>query len=188
MNRLATAALAAAALVGATPVWAQEQPTSPPWSVLARCADMTDANKELECYRAAMREAGYRRNPERDAAEHRKSFGLELPSIRLGKQTKGSSARGNAQVAQAPGQSPGPASEAQDPNRVVVTISAIAYTRPLNQIMIVTTDGAVWLQDDTISVNFQPKPGDTVKISRTAFGGYFCDFGRSNAVRCIRKN
>ena len=183
MNRAGTAACVAAAIAAfhvAAPARAQELHASPSWDALTRCADMTDPKQELECYRAEMRQAGYRRNPERDAAEHRKSFGLELPSIRLGRQDK----KANGGEDQAAGGAP----EGLDQNQAVVTISAIAYTKPLNQIMMVTTDGAVWLQDDTVRVNFSPKPGDMVKISRTAFGGYFCDFGRSNAVRCVRKN
>ena len=185
MNRVGKVACVAAAFTAfhiAASARAQEPHASPSWDALTRCADMTDPKKELECYRAEMRQAGYRRNSERDAAEHRKSFGLELPSIKLGGQAKPATG-GEAKAA-------GPAREApdQDQNRVVITISAIAYTRPLNQIMIVTTDGAVWLQDDTVPVNFSPKAGDKVKISKTAFGGYFCDFGHSNAVRCVRKN
>jgi hypothetical protein len=185
MNRLQTIAVAVAALgamQAATPVSAQPAPNAPPsWDALVHCADMTDSAKELECYRTAMRAAGYRRNPEREAAEQRKGFGLSLPKFGPSKPEKG------AAVAAAPG-TPTAEPPKADANVITVTVAEVAYMRPLNQLLIVTTDGAVWAQNDTEPVNFEPKRGQTVTIRRTPFGGYFCDFGRSNAVRCERRN
>lgn len=186
MNRLQTTALAFAALgalqvAAAAPARAQSAPHDPPsWETLSRCADMIDSAKELECYRAAMKAAGYRRNAERDAAEQRKGFGLSLPKFAAKPE------KGNAQAA-APGAA-APEGPNADHDKVEVTIAEVAFMRPLNQLLIVTTEGAVWAQTDTEPVNFEPKRGQTMEIRRTAFGGYFCKFDRSNAVRCERRN
>ena len=182
MNRLQTIALSLASLGAmqlAAPAQAQPAPAAPPsWDTLVRCADMTDSAKELECYRAAMRASGYRRNVERDAAEQRKTFGLVPPLFAK----KPAQPKGEAEAAR------GAAPQAVDQDRTEVTIAEVAYMRPLNQLLIVTTDGAVWVQDDTESVNFEPKRGATMEIRKTAFGGYFCRFDRTNAVRCKRQN
>jgi hypothetical protein len=200
MNRFVTAAFAAAALAAlqtTSPVQAQEQPAPqahipPSWDTLAHCADMTDKDRELECYRAAMRDAGYRRNPKVAAAERRKTFGLNLSPFGPSG-GKGTAKADGPALAQAGRDPAAPAAAAatppvEDQSRITVTISDVAYTQPLNQLLIVTSDGAVWLQDDSIPLNFTPKRGQTVEIRKTMFGGYFCKFDRTNSMRCVRRN
>ena len=182
MNRLVTTVIAAA-VAGALqfPITARAQDKAPPsWDTLAKCADMTDAAKELDCYRAAMRAAGYVRNPQVAAAERHKTFGVELPSLhkRAEKPSRGEKAEAGA----------APAAEAEDADHITVKIVEVAYTRPLNQLLMVMSDGGVWVQTDTISLTFEPKPGQSLEIRKTRFGGYFCKFDRSNAVRCERRN
>jgi hypothetical protein len=196
MNRFTTAAFAASALCAlqiSTPVQAQDQPPSgpnspPSWEALVHCADMTDAKKELDCYRAAMRDAGYRRNPQVSAAERRKTFGLDLPPTKVARHEDKAHAPAQAQGSGKPSGLAAADNKAEDASRLTFTISEVAYTQPLNQLLIVTSDGAVWVQDDTIPLNFTPKRGATVEINKTVFGGYFCKFDRSNAMRCIRRN
>ena len=78
--------------------------------------------------------------------------------------------------------------KAEDENHITVQIVEVAYTQPLNKLLIVTSDGGVWEQDDTIRLTFTPRAGQSVEINKTRFGGYFCKFDRTNAVRCVRKN
>jgi hypothetical protein len=182
MTKAVTIALAAALLAAAPAAQAQEQapPKTPPsWDTLAHCADMPDSAKELECYRAAMRAAGYVRAPERVAAERHKTFGIELG----GGHKHGEKAK-PSEMAKAEPSGPG----GEDASHINVKIVEIAYTRPLNQLLIVTDDGGVWEQTDTIPLTFTPHAGDPIEIRKTAFGGYFCKFDRTNAVRCERKN
>jgi hypothetical protein len=187
MTRAARYALAAgvcATLGIAHAAHAQEPPKSPPsWETLAHCADMPDSAKELECYRAAMRAAGYVRSPDRVAAERHKTFGIELP----GGHKQGEKAK-PSESAQAQPTGPAAGPNGEDASHIKVRIVEIAYTRPLNQLLIVTDDGGVWEQTDTIPLTFTPKAGDPIEIRKTAFGGYFCKFDRTNAVRCERKN
>jgi hypothetical protein len=179
--RLAVAALAAL-LIAPAGAQAQDQPaqpTPPSWDTLVHCADMPDAAKELDCYRAAMKASGYKRNQQVVQAERHKAFGLELPT---GKHEKAPKPERGAAVAA--GQQPGGESE----DRINVKIVEVAYTRPLNQLLIVTSDGGVWEQTDTNPLTFTPHAGDSMEINKTRFGGYFCKFDRSNSVRCVRKN
>ena len=183
MNRLVTTVIAAALAGGlqiATAASAQDK-TPPSWEALSRCADMTDPAKELDCYRAAMRDAGYVRNPQVAAAERHKTFGLTLPTLH-----KSPEKAKPAETAQAPGAAP--SVEGENESRISVKIVEVAYTRPLNQLLIVTSDGGVWEQTDTIPLTFTPRAGDSLEIRKTRFGGYFCKFDRTNAVRCERKN
>ena len=182
MNRTVTIAAAAAVAtfgltVGMAPsALAQDQPQPPSWETLTHCADQPDAAKELECYRAAMKAAGYVRSPARVAAERHKTFGIELPGTHKAEKPKPSE---TAQAAP---------SGAEDQDHISVKIVEVAYTKPLNQLLIVTDDGGVWEQTDTIPLTFTPKAGQSIEIRKTTFGGYFCKFDRTNSVRCVRKN
>jgi len=180
MNRLMTTVIAAAA-AGALqiPVAAYAQDKAPPsWETLSKCANMPDSDKELECYRAAMRAAGFVRNPQVEAAERHKTFGVQLPSLKGHKENK------RAEKAEA---QPG-AAGGEDEDHISVKLVEVAYTRPLNQLLMVMSDGGVWVQTDTVSLTFDPKPGQSIEIRKTRFGGFFCKFDRTNAVRCERKN
>ena len=183
MNRVMLTVIATA-LTGALTIPARAQVKTPPsWETLVRCADMTDVNKQVECYNAAMREAGYVRSPQVAAAERHKTFGLTLPNLHKAKPPE----TAVAQQSGAPGAAPSPA-PAEDENRITVHIVEVAYTQPLNKLMIVTSDGGVWEQVDTIPLTFTPKAGQAIEIRKTRFGGFFCQFDRTNAVRCVRKN
>ncbi len=182
MNRLAltvfTTALAGA-LPMTTPARAQDT-TSPFWHSLVRCADMTDPDKKLDCFNDAMQAAGYVRNPQVATAERHKTFGLELPGLHKRAEKPAAKA--------APHQAGAPAAAGEDKDSITVQIVEVAYTQPLNKLMIVTSDGGVWEQDDTIALTFTPRAGQSIEIRKTRFGGYFCQFDRTNAVRCVRKN
>jgi hypothetical protein len=182
-----TTAVMALALGLIAPALAQDQPSPPSWDTLVRCANMTDSDKELECYRAAMKAAGYRRNPEVVEAQKKKTFGLNLPGAGGGKPEKTPKVHENAKAAP-PAGAPSAGQEAENADRIVVEIVEVAYTRPLNQLLIVTKDGGVWKQIDTIPLNFTPRAGQSMEVRKTAFGGYFCRFDRTNAVRCERRN
>jgi hypothetical protein len=176
---MAIAALATGALQIAAPALAQEQNTPPSWDTLARCAQMTDDAQELACYRAAMKAAGFKRNPEVAAQEQRKSFGKAPPEF-----PKTAEKPKHAEKAQPPARE----EEELPADRITTTIVEVAYTQPLNKLLLVTADGAVWVQTDTVPLTFTPRAGQSIEIRKTRFGGYFCKFDRTNAVRCERRN
>ena len=160
--------------------WAQE-PVPPSWSTLVRCAQMPDAAQELACYREAMRAAGYAPPAEAAQARKRRGFGLKPPHLSL----PGSAARPAEAQAQADGRAQATA-PAEPETVVTVELAQVALIPPSNKLLLVTTDGAVWEQLDSESIAPRPRKGDSMTVRQTRFGGYFCRFGRAQAVRCER--
>jgi hypothetical protein len=149
--------------------------TPPAWNTLVQCAQTASAKDRLACYDSAMRAAGYAPNPEAVAAEHRKTFGLTVPTINMGGHKK-----------KEEGKLPSAPTIEENPNEVEVTVDQVAITQPVGKVIIFTTDGQIWRQTDTTTVNSYPKEGDTIRIHREALGGYFCDVNKYQAVACVR--
>jgi hypothetical protein len=175
--------------------------TPPSWDTLARCGEMTADVARLACFDAAMKAAGFKRNTEAAAAEHRKRFGLPLPQVGAPKRhDKEEGAKVAAETAPA-GQA-GPATTppsprraakasaaapaAEDEDRITVEISRVATTQPEGQLLLFTSDGAIWVQTDRETVR-TPSKGQSVTIRHTKFGGYFCDLPKSRSIRCQRE-
>ena len=176
-------ALGAATMIGlAGPAAAEAVPPGPPpsWDALIPCAQKGDPAEGFRCYQAAMRAAGYAPNPEIAATERRRKFGL--PALSLGSHKADSRARRDLVQAQAPATAP--EEEAQD--RVTVKLDQVALIPPLNRLLMVTTDGAVWQQTDNETVSPTPRPGASMTIVHGRINGYFCQFDRLNKVRCTR--
>jgi hypothetical protein len=151
-----------------------------------------------------MKAAGFKRNTEAAAAEHRKRFGLPLPQVgapRRHDQEEGAKvgaeaqAGGSAQAGAAPAAPPAPkhaakaslpAPAAEDEDRITVEISRVATTQPEGQLLLFTSDGAIWEQTDRETVR-TPSKGQSVTIRHTKFGGYFCDLPKSRSIRCQRE-
>jgi hypothetical protein len=204
--------LAVLAAAGAFAAAHAEEHAPPPWSVLVKCAEKGDDVEELACYRAAMKAAGYAQTTE-SAAVRRRRFGLSLPAVTLlrhhdKEQAAEAAAPPQAQagasepaappqaVASAKREKPPkpakppkagkgePAEEGEAENRITVQLAQVALIPPANKLLLVTTDGAVWEQLDSDPVNPRPKPGSSMTVRRTGFGGYFCRFDKNNSVRC----
>ena len=176
-------ALAAGLVLGAAASAAAEPatPTGPPpsWESLIPCAQKADPAEGFRCYQAAMRAAGYAANPEIAAAERRRRFGLSLPSFGTHKpRAEAAQAHAGAAI------SPPPEEEAQD--RVTVTLEQVALIPPLNRLLMVTTDGAVWQQTDSETVAPTPKPGQPMTVVHGSLSGFFCQFDKRTKVRCVR--
>ena len=161
---------------------APQVPSGPPpsWDALIPCAQKGDPAEGFRCYQAAMRAAGYAANPEIVAAERRRRFGLSLPTI-------GSHKSAAKAAAAAPGAGPAPPEEEPE-DRVSVKLEQVALIPPLNRLLLVTTEGAIWLQTDSEPVSPTPKPGEPMTIVRGKIGGYFCQFDRVTRVRCTRSH
>ena len=56
---------------------------------------------------------------------------------------------------------------------------------PTGQLILTTTEGAVWVLDDNSS-SLQPALGSQILIRRGALGSLFCDLDRWRAIRCKR--
>ena len=172
--------------------FSQEQGGTPPsWDTLVHCAKMANDSASLACFRAAMRAAGYGPKPEEVAAEHKRLFGLPIPEIKLQRRAAeakgeeaGAQAAGPAGAATAVAEAPAPVDE----DRVTVELSEVALTQPLNRLLLITTDGAIWAQTDDTRVARLPRKGQSVEIERGAIGGYFCKVDKWTKVRCERRH
>ncbi len=83
--------------------------------------------------------------------------------------------------------SEGPAPPPEEPeDRVTVKLEQVALIPPLNHLLLITAEGAVWQQTDNETVSPLPKPGDPMTIIHGQISGYFCQFDRVTRVRCIR--
>ncbi len=133
----------------------------------------------FRCYQAAVRAAGYAPNAEIVAQDRRRKFGL--PAISLGSHKP---KEPKAETAQAGPRAAAPEEAAED--RIAVKIEQVALIPPLNRLLIVTTDGAIWQQTDSETVSPTPRPGSSMTVVRGKISGYFCQFDRLNKVRCIR--
>jgi hypothetical protein len=207
MNRPVLVAAAAVlwAVAGLGVASAQDAPpgVSPPsWQVLKGCADKPSDAEVLACFRAAMREAGYKPSSEVASAK-RRQFGLPLPTLhKHAKPVQPSTEVAQAAPAAGPSEPssqaapaaprPAPAAEPEasdeDSGHITVTLSDVGLIPPLNRLLLVTTDGAVWKQTDDETVSPTPKPGQSFQILKNAFGGYFCKFDKRNMVRCVRSH
>ena len=174
----------------------QEQPARslgppPAWDSLIPCAQKADPAEGFACYQAAMRAAGYKPT-EQEATQRRRGFGLTLPFKHAQKEPR----RPSSEVAQAAGgaapsgkATPEAAvseAAAEDANKITVQLSQVALIPPQNRLLLVTTDGAIWEQRDDEAVSPRPKPGQTIRIEKSRFGGYFCWFDRLTKVRCLQ--
>ena len=174
---MAVAAGLAASAIGAVAL-AQSTGTPPSWDTLVKCAQTPDEAERLACYDTAMRASGFAPNPEAVTAEHHKTFGLSMPKVNVFKQKK------KEEGAQTAGASKAPVEE--NPNRIEVTIDQIAVTQPSGKLVFFTTDGQIWRQTDTTTLNSYPKEGDSMEIHKEQLGGYFCDATKYQSVRCQR--
>ena len=176
-------ALVAAVLAG--PAAAQTTaPSGPPpsWDSLIPCAQKADPAEGFKCYQAAMRAAGYTPNPEIAATERRRKFGLSLPLVGPHKPA----ARPRTELAQAkPNAVPAPPPEEPE-DRVTVKLEQVALIPPLNRLLLITAEGAVWQQTDDEVVSPTPRPGESMTVVHGKISGYFCQFDRVTRVRCIR--
>lgn len=174
------AGLAAGLAFAATaPALAQDAAgSSPSWDTLVRCAAMGSDDGRLACYDAAMRAAGYAPKPEVVAAEKRKSFGLSIPKLASRKHKQ------REEALAAVSATPPPAPEGDD-RTVTVQLTRVTSLYDGNLLMI-TSDGAIWQQIDGEKVQPPPKAGDAITIRQSTFGGYFCDVNKWKAVRCVR--
>ncbi len=178
-------ALGAGLMIGAAePAAALSVPAGPPpsWDALIPCAQKGDPAEGFKCYQAAMRAAGYAPDPEIAATERRRKFGL--PALSLGSHKPTSQAKAELAQAQSSARAAAPEEDAQD--RVTVKLDQVALIPPLNRLLMVTADGAVWQQTDSETVSPTPKPGSSMTVVHGKINGYFCQFDRLNKVRCTR--
>ncbi len=172
----------AAAVLGGLAAAETAIPSGPPpsWQSLIPCARSADPVDGFNCYQAAVRAAGYTPNPEIVAAERRRRFGLVLPSFGQ----KGAGDR-QAERALAPAGAHNPGDREAD-DRITYVLDQVATLRPLDRLLLVTREGAVWMQTDSETVAPLPKAGQSMTVVKGAISGFFCQFDKRTKVRCVR--
>jgi hypothetical protein len=73
--------------------------------------------------------------------------------------------------------------ENKEPKQFTVTLERVSRTLT-GKAMLVTTDGAIWVQTDTKNIHVLPKAGTQIEIERGALSSHFCHLSRNVAVRC----
>ena len=75
----------------------------------------------------------------------------------------------------------------EEASRIESTVRS-ASQNSLGKWIIVIEDGARWLQIDSRSLNFPPRPGQPIRIRRASLGSYFANVNNQTAIRMRRIN
>jgi hypothetical protein len=154
--------------VGAlAPHWAAADPASP--KSAAECRAISDFNLRGQCWDALDRKGLHD-----EQVQRKQNFGLTAPP-------PAPAAPKAKKAAHAKRAKP----ESDGVNSLTLTIATVGAT-PLGRIQLTATDGAVWEQTDSDTVDRLPSPGDTLQISKGQLGGYMCQVTHFQSVRCRR--
>jgi hypothetical protein len=95
-----------------------------------------------------------------------------------------SAASANDSASRAAAASPAPAAE--PPDRVDVQLTKVVKA-PNGRLVVTTSDGAVWLQTEAVSMPLPPAAGDRMSIRKATLGGYVCSVADTHLTyRCSR--
>jgi len=174
-RRRAALAAGAAALVGAAcafaPLMAAAADT-PPKSA-ADCRAISDFNLRGACWDALDKSTQQATETAKETKKREFGLGLHLPAVAAVKPRKEDVAREEKR-------------NREEIKAQMLTLADVQNT-PHGQLLLTSTDGAVWEQTDNDAVNGEgPVPGDTVKVSKGMLGGYMCQVSRWQTVRCQR--
>jgi hypothetical protein len=140
------------------------------WSSVARCAQEDSERARHTCLDRVLRDAGLLTN-EMHAQQQRRAFGLDDQRVPA------------PQAASAP--PPVPAAPEQ-PERLEVGIASVQKALD-GRLLVTTTEGAVWLQTETVDMPRPPVAGDRMTIRKGAMAGYRCSLATTHLTyRCAR--
>lgn len=178
------------------------------WNAMAHCAAMRDAASRHACADEALMSAGLLTKAD-ITAQRRQNFGLPAakaapepvaepkPAPKAALEAEpGPEAVAKAESAEAPeteteaSEPPPAAPKAEDRNEsedeITVTLAEVAVGRS-KRVILITEEGAVWRQTDGGALRPNPKPGQTMTIEKTSFGGFMCKIGKWTVFRCQRQ-
>jgi hypothetical protein len=169
------------------------------WSSVARCAQEDSERARHTCVDRVLREAGLLTN-EMHAREQRRAFGLDETRARAttaqaprastsAPENKTASAARTGETAAAPATPSAKedaASTSAPPERVEVELASVG--KAVNgRLFVTTTDGAVWLQTESVEMPQPPVAGDRMTIRKGSMGGYRCSVVSTHLTyRCAR--
>ena len=139
---------------------------------MAACGRIGNTQQRVACYDALNQSATPASVEERREAK-RRSFGINAPHI----------ANPFAPPA-AVKQARAAARHEEGEDHILAKLDHSSRS-PTGQLILTTTEGAVWLLDDASSP-LEPTRGSQIMIRRGAMGSLFCDLDRWHATRCKR--
>ena len=175
LERRAAFAVGAATLVGAAcafvPPAAAADATAP--KTAADCRAISDFSLRGACWDALDKSNQQATETAKETKKREFGLGLHIPSVAAVKPRKDDVARQEKR-------------EREEIKAQFLTLADVQNT-PHGQLLLTSTEGAVWEQTDTDAVTGEgPVPGDTVKVSKGMLGGYMCQVSRWQTVRCQR--
>jgi hypothetical protein len=172
-----TCILTSATLLATGHAFAEKRPSAERFQAIVACQKISEAQQRLQCFDASV--AQLEQATARDEIvvmdrtqikETRKSlFGLSLPSIAI----FGSDRSENGQ-------------EKEGVSFIDGKI-ARAAPGPSGKWFFVLDDGARWAQTELTRMR-SPKAGDSIRIRKTALGGYMANINDRPAIRVKREN
>jgi hypothetical protein len=175
LARRAAFAAGAAALAGAAcafvPLAAAADATAP--KTAADCRAISDFNLRGACWDALDKSNQQATETAKETKKREFGLGQHTPSVSAVKPRKEEVAREKKRE--------------REETKAQTLVLADVQNTPHGQLLLTSTEGAVWEQVDTDAVNGNgPVPGDTVKVSKGVLGGYMCQVSRWQSVRCQR--
>ncbi len=183
---LAPAAMATLLCLMTTAVPAQTSGTmnaEQGWSSIARCAQEDSERARHTCLDRVLRDAGLL-TPEMHALQQRRAFGLDDKPARA---PPPAAAASPAPIAPSPVTvAPAKAAPPAQPERLEVELAEVEKAVD-DKLFVTTTDGAVWLQTETVDMPQPPVAGDRMTIRKGSMGGYRCSVASTHLTyRCAR--
>ena len=172
-ERRAACAAGAAALVGAACAFAPLVAAADAPKSAADCRAISDFNLRGACWDALDKANQQATETAKETKKREFGLGLHLPSVSAIRPHKDDVAKQEKR-------------DRDDIKAQFLTLADVQNT-PHGKLLLTSTDGAVWEQTDSDTVNGEgPVPGDTVKVSKGMLGGYMCQVSRWQSVRCQR--
>jgi predicted transglutaminase-like cysteine proteinase len=210
---LARAATATLLCLTTTTVMAQTSATAPGsmnaeqgWSAITHCAQEESERARHTCLDRVLRDAGLLTNEMR-ARQQRKAFGLEekaartpptpppaaatspvaaTPPVAAAKPPATTAAPATAPAPATPATPPATAAPPAQPDRLEVELTKVE--KAVNgRLLVTTSDGAVWLQAESVDMPQPPVAGDRMTIRKGSLNGYRCSVASTHLTyRCVR--
>jgi hypothetical protein len=166
-----TAALIGAACALVPLVAAADAPAAP--ITAATCRAISDFTLRGQCWDSLDKSTQKQAEDAKETKKREFGLGLHIPSVSAIKPRQEDVAKQQKR-------------EREEIRNQEMVLADVQNT-PHGQLLLTSTDGAVWEQTDTDAVSGDgPVPGDTVKVSKGMLGGYMCQVSRWQTVRCQR--
>jgi hypothetical protein len=150
------------------------------WSSIKRCAQEDTERARHSCLDRVLRDAGLLTD-EIHARQQRNAFGLEHKPVREAPPAATSAPPAPASASTSPA-APPPA----QPDQLEVELAKVEKAAN-GRLFVTTTDGAIWLQSETVEMPQPPAAGDHMTIRKGSLGGYRCSITSTHLTyRCTR--